>query len=307
MEIFSREATFLCTWINRTFPPCSFIFLSAISSPLSPLLSQNSTSDISTTSVSTLGLQSRRNSPLSVAATVDNGTFVWTFSGLAPGATEVVNLTVEVGEGVAPGTIIPNVFEATYTNSAGSVLGRVRSTPVTVTVAADYSAFLWIGLGAVVFALLAAGLLRWKKVDIEDVFLVYRDGVLISHLSRTLLREKDEDVLSGMLTAVQEFVREAFQYGEHRDLHQMDFGDYRILIERGRYVFLAVVYSGKESLALRKKVRSVIERVEGQFGAALESWDGDMERVMGARDLVRDTLLGSANHNHAARASAESE
>ncbi len=243
----------------------------------------------------------------SVAATEDNGTLVWTFPGLAPGATLTVNLTVQVAAGVAAGTIIPNVFEVTYTNSAGAVLGRVRATPVIVTVDADYSALLWVGMAAVLVALLAAGVLRWKKVEIEDVFLVYRDGVLISHLSRTLLREKDEDVLSGMLTAVQEFVRDAFQYGEHRDLHQLDFGDYRILIERGKYVFLAVVYSGKESLALHRKIRAVISRVETEFGTALEAWDGDMERVMGARDLVRDTLLGSANHNHAAKPTLESE
>ena len=243
----------------------------------------------------------------SVTATEDNGILNWTFTALAPGATEVINLTVEVAGGVAAGTIIPTVFEATYTNSVGAVLGRVRSTPVTVTVSADYTALLWLGLGAAGFALLAVVLLRWRRVDIEDVFLVYRDGVLISHLSRTLLRDKDEDVLSGMLTAVQEFVREAFQYGEHRDLHQLDFGDYRILIERGKYVFLAVVYAGKESLTLRKKVRAVIERVETEFGATLEAWDGDMERVVGARDLVRDTLLGSGNHNHAPRLAPESE
>ena len=127
---------------------------------------------------------------------------------------------------------------------------------------------------------------------------MYRDGVLISHLSRTLLREKDEDVLSGMLTAVQEFVREAFQYGEHRELHQLDFGEYRILIERGKYVYLAIVYSGQESPQIRKKVRAVIDRIEDQFGSILERWDGDMEEVIGARDLIRDTLLGAANHNH---------
>ena len=86
----------------------------------------------------------------------------------------------------------------------------------------------------------------------------------------------------------------------------MDFGDYRILIERGKYVFVAVVYSGRESAAIHRKVRSVIDRVETEFADALVNWDGDMEEVMGARDLVRDTLLGASNHNHAAKTAAES-
>ncbi len=109
-----------------------------------------------------------------------------------------------------------------------------------------------------------------------------------------------------MLTAVQEFVRDAFQYGEHRELHQLDFGEYRILIERGKYVYLAVVYAGEESPGIRKKVRIVIDRIEEAFGPDLESWDGDMERVVGARDMLA-TLLGTANHNHSPKPSTEHE
>ena len=236
-----------------------------------------------------------------VSAAEDNQTYNWTFSGLAPGATQTVNVTVQLAGEVPAGSVIPNAFEATYTNSAGLVLGRIRSNPVAVTVTSDLAVYGYLGIVAAALALAALVVLRRRKTEIEDVFLVYRDGVLISHLSRTILREKDEDVLSGMLTAVQEFVREAFQYGEHRDLHQMDFGDYRILIERGTYVFLAVVYSGRESAAIHRKVRSVIDRVETEFGTTLATWDGDMEQVMGARDLIRDTLLGSSNHNHAAK------
>ncbi len=243
----------------------------------------------------------------SVSAVQDNQTYNWTFVDLAPGQTQSVNLTVHVAGNVASNTVIPNVFEVTYTNSLGLPIGRVRSTPATVTVTADLSIYGYIGLGAGVIAVALILVQRRKRVDIEEVFLVYRDGVLISHLSRTLLQEKDEDVLSGMLTAVQEFVREAFQYGEHRDLHQMDFGDYRILIERGKYVFLAIVYSGRESLAIRKKVRAVLQKIETQFGDALEKWDGDMEQVVGARDLIRDSLLGSGNHNHLAKAAPEDE
>jgi OOP family OmpA-OmpF porin len=130
-------------------------------------------------------------------------------------------------------------------------------------------------------------------VAIEEVFLVYHDGVLISHLSRSLVQEKDEDVLSGMLTAVQEFVREAFRYGEHRELHQMDFGDYRILIERGRLAYLAVVYSGRDGGAVRKKIRGVLDRIEATYSGVLEKWDGDMEKVVGVRDLIREYLLKS--------------
>jgi len=237
-----------------------------------------------------------------------NQSLVWNFTDLGPGESVSMNVTIRIVGGVPAGTDISNSIVAMYTNSAGALLTSIRSTPVTIQVTEDLTAILWVLGFAGVFGLAVAVLLiRRDHVEIEDAFLVYRDGVLISHLSRSLLREKDEDVLSGMLTAVQEFVREAFQYGQHRDLQQLDFGDYRILIERGRYVYLAVVYSGEESPAIRKKVRTVIALVEKQFGSVLERWDGDMEEVMGARDLIRETLLGTNGHNHTEHATPQYE
>lgn len=223
----------------------------------------------------------------------------WNFTDLAPGRSETINLTVRVAGGIPAGTDISNSIVAVYTNSVGTVLASIRSSPVTISVVQDFTALGWAaGIAAVLGLAAAVFLLRRDHVDIEEVFLVYRDGVLISHLSKTMLHEKDEDVLSGMLTAVQEFVREAFQYGEHRDLQQLDFGEYRILIERGKFVYLAVVYSGEESSALRKKVRNVIQLIETQFRTVLEKWDGDMDEVVGTGDLIKGSLLGNGNQKH---------
>jgi len=216
----------------------------------------------------------------------------WTFPEVLPNQEEVVTLVVRVLGNVESRTPISNVVEAHYTNGAGDVIGYVRSTPVTIVVAVDAMPLLYI-----VLAGLAAGsaavvvMYRRMNVAIEEVFLVYRDGILMYHLSRSLVQDRDEDVLSGMLTAVQEFVRDAFRYGEHRELHQLDFGDYRILIERGKMVYLAVVYSGKESTTIKKRVRSVLDHIETAYRGQLELWDGDMDKIVGARDMIRDFLF----------------
>ncbi|HEY7587649.1 MAG TPA: hypothetical protein VIB49_02740 [Thermoplasmata archaeon] len=219
----------------------------------------------------------------------------WNLTYLNPGHEEFINLTVRVADGVSAHASILNAFEAIFSNSLGlTPLAYAQSRAVTVTVAVDALPLVWIVLGGVVAApILAFVVARRQRVAIEEVFLVYHDGVLISHLSRSLVQEKDEDVLSGMLTAVQEFVREAFRYGEHRELHQMDFGDYRILIERGRLAYLAVVYSGRDGGAVRKKIRGVLDRIEATYSGVLEKWDGDMEKVVGVRDLIREYLLKS--------------
>jgi uncharacterized repeat protein (TIGR01451 family) len=216
----------------------------------------------------------------------------WSFVDFQPGQVETVTLIIRPADGTPAGSLIPAVFEAVYTNSGDTVVGYVRSNTATVTVIADLASLLWIGLGSAVAGFLAVLLLHRRfRVTIEEAFLVYRDGVLVYHLSRSLSQDKDEDVLSGMLTAIQAFVRDAFVYGEHRELHHLDFGDYRILIERGRNVYLAVVYSGKGSSWIRKRVRSVLDHVETAYGSILQNWDGDMDKVIGARDLIREYLL----------------
>jgi predicted regulator of Ras-like GTPase activity (Roadblock/LC7/MglB family) len=134
-------------------------------------------------------------------------------------------------------------------------------------------------------------LLRRKPLRIEEVFLVSTDGLLINHLSRSLSMEKDADVLGGMLSAIQSFVGNAFVHREHREMHHFNFGDYRILIERGKNVYLAVVYSGTGSAAVRKMVRSVLDRIEAAHGPVLAAWDGDKDKVAGVREVIREHLL----------------
>jgi uncharacterized repeat protein (TIGR01451 family) len=220
-------------------------------------------------------------------------TINWTFVDVLPGQEEVILLFLRVREATPAGAVISNIVEAFYTNSEGDVIGYERSTPVTLSVpgiVVPTSILSAVGVAA----LAAAGLtyvVRRRGIQIEEVFLVYRDGVLIYHISRSLVADRDEDVLSGMLTAVQEFVRDAFRYGEHRQLHQLDFGDYRILIERGKTVYLAIVYSGHESPAVRRKVRTVLGRIEAAYADVLADWNGDMDKMIGARDILRENLL----------------
>ncbi len=156
----------------------------------------------------------------------------------------------------------------------------------------DPVTYVWIGMaGSGLGGIAVVAFVRRYGNQIEEVFLVYKDGVLLYHLSRSLSKDKDEDVLSGMLTAVTAFVRDAFVYGEHRELHHLDFGDYRILIERGRNLYLAVVYSGKNVSVIRKRVRWVLDQIELTHAKVLEKWDGDMDSVAGARDMIREYLL----------------
>ncbi len=215
-------------------------------------------------------------------------TLNWTFQDVQPGQVIAFNVLVKVAEGTSANTPIAEFIGARYTNSVGTVLGYMRSSSVQIQVGADLLPLLFILVGGSLGgAAVVVVVYRRYRVRIEDVFLISRNGILLSHLTPTPPAGKDEDVLSGMLTAVQDFVQDAFTYGEHRELHQLEFGDYHVLIERGKSVYLAVVYQGRDSGLIRKRVRAVLDRIESSYGDVFTRWEGDMQQVEGTREMLR--------------------
>ncbi|MFW5928559.1 MAG: hypothetical protein ACOCSL_05075, partial [Thermoplasmatota archaeon] len=49
-----------------------------------------------------------------------------------------------------------------------------------------------------------------SEYTIDDLFLIHDSGILIKHTAREMREKRDEDILAGMFTAVQNFVKDAF-------------------------------------------------------------------------------------------------
>jgi len=127
---------------------------------------------------------------------------------------------------------------------------------------------------------------------IEDVFLIYNNGLLITHATRRLVPNVDQEILSGMLTAIQEFVKDSFQQFKTSELKSLDFGENKILIERGHHVYLAVVQSGIPFVAIQGRMKDVISKIENDFGSKLEKWDGAVASLPGIGDTVKLVFSG---------------
>ncbi len=143
-----------------------------------------------------------------------------------------------------------------------------------------------IGIPGVVLVLGAGyALVSRRLFAIDDVFLVSRDGRLMSHNTRRLLADRDEDMLSGMLTAISAFVRDSWR-DENGHLRRFDFGGKRTLIERGEHVFLAAVYSGRVPRWASRDLRAFGKDLETRFGPAFAKWDGSPEDLQKLRDVM---------------------
>lgn len=125
---------------------------------------------------------------------------------------------------------------------------------------------------------------------IEDVFLVHNKGVLITQVSRKLEADLDKDIFSGMLTAIQEFVKDSFKKSEDVGLKRMDFGPNKILIEQGRITFLVTVLIGGEPRYLPLYMLEVLKEVEQKYGEVLEEWDGTYSKLEGINDIIEKLM-----------------
>jgi hypothetical protein len=82
--------------------------------------------------------------------------------------------------------------------------------------------------------------------QMQHAFLIHRNsGLLIERLSSTDSDGEDFDLISGMLTAISDFVRDSFGRGEG-ELEEIAHGDQRILLASGRLAYVAVVLDGIE-------------------------------------------------------------
>ena len=118
---------------------------------------------------------------------------------------------------------------------------------------------------------------KTKEAIIEDVFLLnHRDGILIKHETRRLRPDVDTDILTGMLTAVQQFVKDALRGDDYADLNEMTVGHMHILIGRGKWLVLAARIEGDGSEPWTMQIERCIKDMEDHHWDQIEDWDGDM-------------------------------
>jgi len=129
-----------------------------------------------------------------------------------------------------------------------------------------------------------------RTYTIEEVFLIYKDGRLIAHNSRRLKPDVDKDILTGMLTAVQSFVKDSFAGEEKGILNELRYGNLKILIENGPRANLAVVIAGNEPASLRNNMKLLLKSVHDRYMGILDDWDGEVGRLKDLKKQVGNLI-----------------
>ncbi|MCC5870908.1 MAG: OmpA family protein [Gammaproteobacteria bacterium] len=132
---------------------------------------------------------------------------------------------------------------------------------------------------------------------IEQVFVIHKDtGLLLQHVAATDEAISDPDMVSGMLSAIQDFIRDSFENGDtSSDLRSMRTGSRTVVIEPGRHAIAAMVVSGVPPAEKTALLADLVDRLHAGWGSLLDSFDGDTAPFASLRDLFQPLVMTAAD------------
>ncbi len=163
--------------------------------------------------------------------------------------------------------------------------------------------WLYVGMvalgGAAIGMLLVAVSRRKKPFVVQDMMLIHNDGFLITRLAHHAEGEIDQDVMSGMLTAVLNFVEDSM--GTSADsLKTFGFKEYQVVVSRGQKVFAAVVFKGDQPNDIDKPMKEFIDTVERVYRKKLANWTGDIETDFAGVEVLIQGFVKEHSRGHKA-------
>ncbi|MER9544852.1 OmpA family protein [Mesorhizobium sp. M0437] len=123
---------------------------------------------------------------------------------------------------------------------------------------------------------------------VEHVFLINRNsGLLIAHVTAANATSEDPQLISSMLSAIQDFVKDSFNEKEQSGLDTIRFGELRLWSEVGPFATLVAVIRGNPPEELHEIIRDVLLRIHDECSQALEQFDGDSSQLAGVETQLQ--------------------
>lgn len=126
---------------------------------------------------------------------------------------------------------------------------------------------------------------------VEQVFLIHGEtGLLLGHAAVDESKSRDPDLVSGMLTAIRDFVGDSFEATDEGGLRTFKVGELTVLVEAGPRALLAAVVRGQPPRDLRTSLEETLETVHLQFRRQLAEFAGDDQPFQTVHPLLADLL-----------------
>jgi len=238
------------------------------------------TEDLSQVVAEAIALRSRRDRGLQQA--------------LNPLVEEAMRISVARNPGLLANVLFPIVGSAVRKAVAHALRGLVESINQTLERSVSFEAVKWrleaLRTGKPFGAIVLSRSVRYR---VEQVFLIHREsGLLLRHVARPDQVVQDSDLVSGMLTAIQDFVRDSFTGAGGQEVETIELGEFNLWVQHGPAAILAAVVSGTPPPELRHVLERTLEQIHSQFSAPLSAFAGDTSALAATEPLLVACLVG---------------
>jgi outer membrane protein OmpA-like peptidoglycan-associated protein len=135
-------------------------------------------------------------------------------------------------------------------------------------------------------------LLKSLVYRVEQVLLIHRKtGLLLGHARAEHIVAQDPDMVSGMLTAIRDFVSDSFQVGQEDSVDAIRLADLTVQVRVGPKAILAAVIRGSAPETLRAQLSKTLEVIHQRFGLALAKFDGNASHFSGIEKVLETCLF----------------
>ncbi len=126
---------------------------------------------------------------------------------------------------------------------------------------------------------------------VEQLFLVHREtGLLISHHTAAGVKVQSPEMVSGMLTAITDFVRDSFHVENQQELDSLALGDLTVWVTHGPKATLAAAIRGQAPAALRETMQEALEGIHRHHAEDLDRFAASGVQFEPRADLIEPCL-----------------
>jgi outer membrane protein OmpA-like peptidoglycan-associated protein len=130
---------------------------------------------------------------------------------------------------------------------------------------------------------------------VEQVLLIHREtGILIKSVAHGTAQRADADMVSGMLTAINDFVSDSFtasDSGDEQNLDVIKTDDFTLLLSRGPKLVLVAAISGNAPQKVADQLQVSVEYIHQVYDKELRAFKGDTLPFEPVEQQLRDCLM----------------
>lgn len=134
-------------------------------------------------------------------------------------------------------------------------------------------------------------LLRTLLYQVEQVLLIHKEtGLLLQQVVADTVIGQDADLVSAMLTAIQDFVKDSFRVQSGDSLNTLQFGELTVWIEEGPQALMACVIRGTAPQDIRSLFQTVLEKIHLVCRRDFKAFQGDSAAFDHSQPYLQECL-----------------